>query len=70
MTILMITGGLPRVNELFEARKPKEPATISEIDGVVKLGSVVKGMRKVIVEGGGGVVACGHHQGEHAEQRA
>ncbi len=50
-----ITGGLPRVNELFEARKPKEPATISEIDGYVKFGSVVKGMRKVTVEGAGGV---------------
>ncbi|MEM6455408.1 MAG: DNA-directed RNA polymerase subunit beta', partial [Acidobacteriota bacterium] len=45
-----ITGGLPRVVELFEARSPKEPAIISEIDGVVRLGDIHKGMRKVIVE--------------------
>jgi DNA-directed RNA polymerase subunit beta' len=45
-----ITGGLPRVVELFEARSPKEPAIITEIDGVVHLGEVHKGMRKVIVE--------------------
>ncbi|HVG11075.1 MAG TPA: DNA-directed RNA polymerase subunit beta', partial [Thermoanaerobaculia bacterium] len=45
-----ITGGLPRVVELFEARSPKEPAIITEIDGVVHLGDVHKGMRKVQVE--------------------
>ncbi len=45
-----ITGGLPRVAELFEARKPKDPAVISEIDGVVEYGGFVKGMRKVIVK--------------------
>ncbi|QQR73590.1 MAG: DNA-directed RNA polymerase subunit beta' [Holophagales bacterium] len=45
-----ITGGLPRVVELFEARAPKEPAIISEIDGTVRLGEVHKGMRKVTVE--------------------
>jgi DNA-directed RNA polymerase subunit beta' len=44
-----ITGGLPRVVELFEARSPKEPAIISEIDGTVKLGDIQKGMRKVEV---------------------
>ena len=44
-----ITGGLPRVVELFEARKPRETAVISEIDGMVKIGSIVKGMRKVII---------------------
>ena len=44
-----ITGGLPRVVELFEARKPKDPAVISEIDGVVKEGGVAKGLRKVII---------------------
>ena len=44
-----ITGGLPRVAELFEARKPKEYALISEIDGVVSFGKMVKGKRKVIV---------------------
>jgi len=45
-----ITGGLPRVQELFEARTPREPAIITEIDGVVRLGDIVKGMRQVIVE--------------------
>src|SRR4029453_9460082 len=44
-----IPGVLPRVVELFEARKPKDPAVISEIDGVVKEGGVVKGQRKVII---------------------
>ena len=44
-----ITGGLPRVVELFEARKPRETAVISEIDGVVKHGGIVKGMRKMII---------------------
>jgi DNA-directed RNA polymerase subunit beta' len=44
-----ITGGLPRVAELFEARKPKETAVISEIDGEVSYDGFVKGMRKVLV---------------------
>jgi DNA-directed RNA polymerase subunit beta' len=44
-----ITGGLPRVVELFEARKPRETAVISEIDGIVKLGGIVKGQRRIIV---------------------
>jgi DNA-directed RNA polymerase subunit beta' len=44
-----ITGGLPRVVELFEARKPRDPAVISEIDGLVKDGGVVKGQRKMII---------------------
>ncbi len=44
-----ITGGLPRVAELFEARKPKEAAIIAEIDGVVGFGKDTKGKRKVIV---------------------
>ncbi|MBU2028130.1 MAG: DNA-directed RNA polymerase subunit beta' [Proteobacteria bacterium] len=44
-----ITGGLPRVAELFEARKPKEFAVISEIDGVVSYGKDSKGKRKVII---------------------
>ncbi|MBN1382206.1 MAG: DNA-directed RNA polymerase subunit beta' [Deltaproteobacteria bacterium] len=44
-----ITGGLPRVAELFEARKPKEFAVISEIDGVVSYGKDAKGKRKVII---------------------
>ena len=44
-----ITGGLPRVVELFEARKPRATAVISEIDGVVKHGGIVKGLRKIII---------------------
>ncbi|MEJ2519253.1 MAG: hypothetical protein P8Y91_02770 [Desulfuromonadales bacterium] len=44
-----ITGGLPRVAELFEARKPKEFAVITEIDGVVNFGKDSKGKRKVVV---------------------
>jgi len=44
-----ITGGLPRVVELFEARKPHEPAVISEIDGIVKYGEIAKGQRKIMV---------------------
>jgi len=46
-----ITGGLPRVVELFEARRPAETAIMSEIDGVVKLGEISKGKRKLIVTG-------------------
>jgi DNA-directed RNA polymerase subunit beta' len=42
-----ITGGLPRVVELFEARKPRETAVITEIDGIVKYGEISKGMRKI-----------------------
>ncbi len=44
-----ITGGLPRVVELFEARKPRETAVISEIDGIVRHGGIVKGQRKIII---------------------
>ncbi|TLD70537.1 DNA-directed RNA polymerase subunit beta' [Phragmitibacter flavus] len=44
-----ITGGLPRVAELFEARKPKDACEIAKIDGVVEIGGLVRGKRKVIV---------------------
>ncbi|RQV99254.1 DNA-directed RNA polymerase subunit beta', partial [bacterium] len=44
-----ITGGLPRVAELFEARRPKAPAIVSEIDGTVQFGTVRRGVRKVTV---------------------
>ena len=47
-----ITGGLPRVAELFEARKPKEQALVSEIDGAVEFRSAQKGKRVVVVKGG------------------
>jgi DNA-directed RNA polymerase subunit beta' len=49
-----ITGGLPRVAELFEARKPKDPAIISEIDGRVEFAGMSKGMRKIVIRGEGG----------------
>jgi DNA-directed RNA polymerase subunit beta' len=45
-----ITGGLPRVTELFEARNPSNPAIVSEIDGVVTMGAIKRGNREVIVE--------------------
>jgi len=45
-----ITGGLPRIVELFEGRRPKEPAVISEIDGHVKYGNIVRGQQRVAVE--------------------
>lgn len=44
-----ITGGLPRVTELFEARNPSNPAAVSEIDGIVSLGGIKRGNRKVFV---------------------
>jgi DNA-directed RNA polymerase subunit beta' len=46
-----ITGGLPRVVELFEARRPAETAIMSEIDGTVRLGPIAKGKRKLIITG-------------------
>ena len=49
-----ITGGLPRVVELFEARKPRETAVIAEINGAVKYGEVTKGQRKIYVVGDDG----------------
>jgi len=44
-----ITGGLPRVAELFEARRPKDPATISEVDGTVRFGDIKRGKREIYV---------------------
>ncbi|HEV2904532.1 MAG TPA: hypothetical protein VGW32_05770, partial [Pyrinomonadaceae bacterium] len=49
-----ITGGLPRVVELFEARRPAETAVMSEIDGIVTLGPIAKGKRKLIITGDDG----------------
>src|ERR1700712_4348357 len=51
-----ITGGLPRVTELFEARNPGNPAVVSEIDGVVSFGNIKRGNREIIVEARDGVV--------------
>jgi len=50
-----ITAGLPRVTELFEARPPVDPATVSEIDGVVKLGGRKRGSQEIFVESKDGV---------------
>jgi len=44
-----ITGGLPRVAELFEARKPKDPSVITEIDGMIRFGEIKRGKREIIV---------------------
>ena len=45
-----ITGGLPRVTEMFEARNPSNPAVVSEIDGVASYGKIKRGNREVIIE--------------------
>ena len=51
-----ITGGLPRVTELFEARNPGNPAVVSEIDGVVTFGAIKRGNREISVEAKDGVI--------------
>ena len=51
-----ITGGLPRVTELFEARNPGNPAVVSEIDGVVSFGNIKRGNREIIVEARDGII--------------
>src|SRR2546423_14668791 len=61
-----ITGGLPRVVELFEARRPGEAAVMSEIDGMVKLGPISEGKGKLIITGDDGEereyhIPCGTH---------
>ncbi|MCC5939837.1 MAG: DNA-directed RNA polymerase subunit beta' [Lunatimonas sp.] len=50
-----ITGGLPRVTELFEARNPSNPAVVSEIDGVVSYGGIKRGNREIFIESKDGV---------------
>ncbi|MDE0887012.1 MAG: DNA-directed RNA polymerase subunit beta' [Myxococcota bacterium] len=70
-----ITGGLPRVAELFEARKPKECAVVAEIDGIVSFGTDVRGKRRVYVtplEGGDPdeyLIPKGKHVSVHEEDR-
>ena len=51
-----ITGGLPRVTELFEARNPSNPAVVAEIDGVVQFGNIKRGNREIVVEAKDGIV--------------
>jgi len=50
-----ITGGLPRVTELFEARNPGNPSIVSEIDGVVSMGAIKRGNREIIIEAKDGI---------------
>ena len=65
-----ITGGLPRVVELFEARKPRETAVISEINGTVKYGEISKGMRKIYIVGDDGEQREYRHPARRSHQRA
>lgn len=51
-----ITGGLPRVTELFEARNPSNPAVVAEIDGVVAFGGVKRGNREISIESKDGIM--------------
>ena len=51
-----ITGGLPRVAELFEARRPKDPAIIAEIDGIVDFGTAKKGQRRILIKSASGMM--------------
>jgi len=69
-----ITGGLPRVAELFEARKPKEQAVITEIDGNVEFAGFVKGMRKIVIRADDGetkeyLIPRGKHISVHEGDR-
>jgi len=69
-----ITGGLPRVAELFEARKPKEQAVITEIDGMVEFSGFVKGMRKIVIRADNGetkeyLIPRGKHISVHEGDR-
>ncbi|MFO0933675.1 MAG: DNA-directed RNA polymerase subunit beta' [Planctomycetota bacterium] len=69
-----IVGGLPRVTEVYEARKPKDPAVMSEIDGVVELGEKRRGKRTIVVKSEGGqvvehVVPHGKHMRVHSGDR-
>ncbi|MBI1847538.1 MAG: DNA-directed RNA polymerase subunit beta', partial [Candidatus Rokubacteria bacterium] len=69
-----ITGGLPRVAELFEARKPKEQAIITEIDGRVEMGGFVKGMRRIVIRADNGdtreyLIPRGKHISVHEGDR-
>ncbi|MEW6041301.1 MAG: DNA-directed RNA polymerase subunit beta', partial [Elusimicrobiota bacterium] len=69
-----ITGGLPRVAELFEARRPHDPAIISEIDGIVHFGDIERGQRKIIIrdennEERGYMIPHGRHLRVHEGDR-
>jgi len=69
-----IVGGLPRVTEVYEARRPREPATLAEIDGVVELGEKRRGKRTILVNSEGGqvvehLVPHGKHMRVHSGDR-
>jgi DNA-directed RNA polymerase subunit beta' len=69
-----IVGGLPRVTEVYEARKPKDPAVMSEIDGAIELGEKRRGKRTILVKSEGGqvvehVVPHGKHMRVHSGDR-
>ena len=72
-----ITGGLPRVADLFEARKPKEPAVLAEISGTITYGKETKGKERIVITGQNGEVHeelipkwrnIGVYEGEHVEK--
>lgn len=72
-----ITGGLPRVADLFEARKPKEPAILAEISGIISFGKETKGKRRLVITGNDGetfeaLIPKWRHvtvfEGEHVER--
>ncbi len=72
-----ITGGLPRVADLFEARKPKEPAVLAEISGTVSFGKETKGKQRIVITGSDDVAheelipkwrQVGVFEGEHVEK--
>ncbi|MFH2056527.1 MAG: DNA-directed RNA polymerase subunit beta', partial [bacterium] len=69
-----ITGGLPRVAELFEVRKPRDPAVVSEVDGVVEYGKIIRGNTQIFVHGDEGenkeyIVPHGKHMRVHEGDR-
>jgi DNA-directed RNA polymerase subunit beta' len=69
-----ITGGLPRVAELFEARRPHEPAVISEVDGLVEFGKIIRGQQQILVHGDEGetkeyLIPHGRHLHVHNSDR-
>jgi DNA-directed RNA polymerase subunit beta' len=69
-----IVGGLPRVTEVYEARRPREPATLAEIDGLVELGDKRRGKRTILVKSDGGqvvehLVPHGKHLRVHSGDR-
>jgi len=69
-----ITGGLPRVAELFEARRPHDPAVVSEVDGIVEFGKIVRGQQQLMVHGDEGetkeyLIPHGRHMHAHVGDR-